>query len=277
MTILAWHNQIESATLTSDTTWSATLPITNLQNYLLPKVARTINDTPFTLTATFASAVSVGCVFLANHNLGRLSTVQIKSYNGVTLVNDSGAMVVYPQRTNVVVPDAEIATLRHDFCYFLPQNSSIDKVEVIVTPTAASYVQIGRLFIGETYEPSGGVDYGDQPLTYKDLSEIKTMPRGTKYAYQQQKIRSVDLTLKYMPESEAFENLLNAQRRLGLSGEVIYSQFGRQTLTSVAAVLAQNTTFFAGCFVANFVDLNPLNQQFYQGYNTQLKLLEVAI
>lgn len=275
--LLAWHNQIESATLTSDTTWTATLPITNLQNYLLPKVARTANNNPFTLTATFASAVTCGCVFIANHNLNRLSTIRIKTYNGATEKSDSGVMHVYPQRLNALVAAAEIATLRHDFSYFLPQNEAIDKVEISITPSGGSYVQIGRVFIGETYEPIGGVDYGDQPMVYKDLSEIKTTLRGVRYAYPQQKLRSVDLNLKYVPEVEAFDSLLNAQRRIGLTGEIVYSHSGRPTLTSLSGIYAQSTQFFSQCFIANMVDLNPLNQNFYNAFSMQMKFLEIAV
>ena len=104
--LLAWHNQIELATLTSTAAYAATLPLTNLQNYLLPKVARTTSSAAFTITATAAALATVGCVFIANHNLGRLSTVRIKSYTGATLMDDSGVMAVYPQRSGTVVSAA---------------------------------------------------------------------------------------------------------------------------------------------------------------------------
>ncbi len=274
--LLAWHNQIENATLTSDATFVSTLPLANLKSYLLPKVARTTTNDPFTITATFAAAISVGCIFIVNHNLARLSTVQIKCYKDDLLVDDSDVMVVYPKVSGYVAQSEMIATLRRDFAYYLPQNTSIDKVDVIFTPANSSYVQIGRLFISECYEPSGGVDYGDQPISYRDLSEVKTTARGIRYAYQQQKLRSVDLTLKYLPESEIFNSIFDAQRRLGVTGEIVYSHTGRPTLSSVPQGLAQSPEVYAQCFMANFVELNPLNQAFYRGYNTVLKLLEVA-
>jgi hypothetical protein len=274
--LLAWHNKIDNATLTSDATFVATLPLANLKSYVLPKVARTTDDNAFTITATFASS-SVGCVAVANHTLGRTSQVQIKVYASATLVHDSGVLAVYPYKSGAIVLDDEIATLRHDYIYFLPANITATKVEFIFTPSDASYVEIGRLFVGETYEPSGGVDYGDQPLRYQDLSEIKTTPRGIRYAYQQQMLRSVDLALKYLPESEIFESIFDAQRRLGVRGEVIYAHRGRPTLANTATGLAKNTTAYAQMFLANFTELNPLNQLFLRGCNTVLRLLEVAV
>lgn len=277
--ILAWHNQINSATLTSDTTWVGTLPLDNLKNYVLSKVARTTTDAAFTITALFDNAITIGCVMLCNHNVGKLGRVNIKCYNNTDLIDDSEDLATRPQASNALVSDTLFDTMRNDLVYWLPSNQAITSVEITITNTGNpdNYIELGRIFAGESYEPANGIDYGDCPISYKDLSEIVTVPSGVKYAYPQQKLRSVDLTLKYLSDSEAIDTIFDAQRRLGLVGEVVYAQLGKPTYTIISSKRAMTTAYYATCFIGNLSELSPLDQQFFNGYKTQLRIEEVAV
>lgn len=70
--IIASPNLIDSGTL-SGGSWVATLPVTNLQNRLLGKVARSTNAvlTSTKFTITYASAIYADVLALVAHNFSQ--------------------------------------------------------------------------------------------------------------------------------------------------------------------------------------------------------------
>jgi hypothetical protein len=272
--ILAWNNQIDNATLTSDVTFLAALPLNNLKTTPLSKVARTDSEPDCVITATFAALKSIGCVMLCNHNLSRLGTARIKLYNGVTLLEDSGVCYVYPAKSGAVVSDEE--AYRADFCHFFTQNYSADKVEITLSEPVNSYIQLGRVFAGEQYEPIQGIDYGDAPLSIKDLTETETTPQGTKYFFEQQKIRSVSLSLKYLSQAESLDVLMPLQLK-GVSHEIVYSYSGKPVYTDISGVNAQTTHYQRTTFLGRYTAINPLSAAFFEGWQTGFTIEEIAI
>lgn len=283
--ILGLNNQIESATLTAvdvvaatPTVFETTLPLTHLQNYILPKVARTTTDAALTLTATFSPAITAGVVMLANHNIGRLGKVRIKAYLSSIEVDDSGDLYVWPYSGGAIVNAALIATMRPDYAYFLPANTSVDAVKITITDTsnADTYIQIGRLFVGETFDAEKGVEYGDAGVAYKSMSEIQTVPRGIKYPYKQSPLRVATVNYTALTDDEAINTIFDAQRQTELIGEVVYSYKGRPTYSTISSTYAQSREFFARCFLGNFSELNPITAAFYNAHGTLLSIEEVA-
>lgn len=284
--ILGLNNQIETATLAAvdvvaatPTVFETTLPLTNLQNYILPKVARTTTDAAFTITATFAAAITAGVVMLSNHNISRLGKVRIKSYLSSVEVDDSGDLYVWPYVGGAIVSATLIATMRPDYAYFLPANTSVDEVKITITDTsnADTYIQMGRIFIGETFDAERGVEYGDAGIAYKSLSDIQTVPRGIKYPYRQRPLRLATVAYKALTEDESINTIFDAQRQTELIGEVVYSYMGRPTYATISATYAQSREFFARCFLGNFTELNPITVAFFNGHAAALAIEEVAI
>lgn len=276
--IIALNNVVDDAVLTSTTTWETTLPLVNLQNYLLPKVAQTTNDDVFTLTATLSSSKSVGAMALAGHNLGRLAKVRVKSYLASVLVDDSDELWVWPKNNGAVISADLIATMRGDFVYFLPSNLTIDRVDITVdsTSNANNAIKIGRLFIGKTFEPSLSVEYENATVGYKSLSELQTVPAGMKYAAKRLPVRTATITYSGLTETEMAETVFDGIRQADLTGEVLFS-YSRPVYQIINDVKAVSQAFYARCFLGNFSELNPISHAYYNAFGATLAIEEVAV
>lgn len=77
---LAWQNRVDAATL-SGGSWLSTLPITNMQDRQLQKVARTTNAaaTSTTFDVDLGNPYPIGCVALVNHNISVNGRVKISA------------------------------------------------------------------------------------------------------------------------------------------------------------------------------------------------------
>lgn len=270
---LSLSNFVDNATLTSTGTFEATLPLLNLKSKLLSKVARTTSTAALSLNLSWVLSKSIGLVMLCHHNLSVNATVRI-----VTDTDDSGDLAVFPVNAtgNGFVTDS---TQRKDVVYWLPTNVTSTSTTITITdPTNADgYIQIGRLFVGTSFSPTRGVEYGKAQIGYKSLSEIQTLPSGVKYGYERMPIRTVALNLTALTDDEAFITLFNALRQADQLGEVVYSHNGYPTYVLFNAKKALYQDDFSRSFMGNFTQTNPLDLVNYNAVDASLTLDEVAL
>jgi hypothetical protein len=98
--MIGYPNRIDAAALSSGS-WAATLPLANLQNRVLGKVARstdaTVTSTKFDIDLSAPKNIRV--LALVNHNLSLLATVRIRGATDAAFastVYDSGYVAVWP-------------------------------------------------------------------------------------------------------------------------------------------------------------------------------------
>ncbi len=301
---LSYPNRIDECTVTSPSSWSAALPLANVQDRVLQKVARTntgVKTALININLT-AQARLIGCVALANHNLSTSATVQFRGYSGPivdgsptgVLRFDSTANyfawpVIYAADRGLIpwenknfwrgtVEEDQRKSYTHLAVYYAPSDQICKSVTIAITDTsnADNYLEIGRIFLGRTVEPEYNPDYGDISQGYIDLTEIQRAV-GTKYFYVQPKMRTLDILLKNLNQTEALSGFYDAQREVGVSGELLYA-FSKPEYISSANININMTTdknFYARTFMANFAQLDPVTTAYFDGYSTAIKLEEI--
>lgn len=240
-TILAYGNRIDDATLFGGS-WLATLPLTNLQDRRLGKVARSsaagLADTKFDVDLGGVRLTRV--VALVNHNFSvdalyriRLSSVSDFS----TTVADSGWTDVWPR----VYPSGsvpwgspswwsgryaaeDIAGYTATLVYLLPatKNARYIRIEIDDTANEAGYVQIGRVFTSDGWQPVRNMTYGGSGLGWEDPSGVQKSLSGAASFDEKNKLRVARFGLAAMTEGEAMGNAFEIQRFAGITKEVLF-------------------------------------------------------
>ena len=296
---LCWPNRTDEATISSFTvsgglptttpaTWLTTLPLLNVKDRILQKVARTAAGTKtVAVCALLPKERLLGVVALANHNLSISATVRIRFFKGTSnasaLLYDSGATnrcwpVVKRQAqipwgsTNFwlgTIEEEQRQSYTKLFTHFSPLNKGGRYVEIIIDDTVGNvdnFVQIGRLFVGQWIEPEFNPDWGDVNQGYIDSTEIQEVPgTGTEFFYNHAKKRTVTLAWKHLSLSDAFSGVYDAYRSQGVSGEVLYA-FSKNV---------QDQNYYARTFLARFASLDPIGMPYLNAFSASINLQEI--
>ena len=238
--MLGIPNRIDSATI-SGGSWQATLPLADLQNRTLGKVARS-SDALATSTkfdVDLGTEKNIRLLSLVNHNLSLDATVRIKAAataDFAILAYDSGSVEVWP----VVYPSETLAWEDNNwwdgkytaeqregytwsFNHILAANSLTRywRVEITDTANASGYVQIGRVFIGTAWQPEINMSYG-VALGWETDTAIQRARSGSLYFDRRTPRRVVRFSLETMLIDDAMANAFEVQRRAGIDGEVLF-------------------------------------------------------
>lgn len=84
---------------------------------------------------------------------------------------------------------------------------------------AAPYVEIGRLWLGQSWRPMRNMDR--DRLQYEDLSETQQSLGGVQFFDVRPKRRVYSFSLPNLTEEEGYGDALDLQRRVGITGDVI--------------------------------------------------------
>jgi hypothetical protein len=239
--LLGYPNRADGCTLSSGS-WEATLPLNNLKNRTLGKVARTTNDslssTKFDIDMTSAKLVNV--LALVNHNLSLDAQFRIRGSTASDFsVNsyDSGWLEVWPSVYPVESLDwldprfwdgkyseEEISGYTTALIHVLPSTKVLRywRVEFDDTANAAGYVQVGRLFIGPTWEPEENAATGAASIGWETKTDIQEALGGSEFFQRRAPFRVSRFTLDILSESEAFSNVFEIQRQAGVDQEVLW-------------------------------------------------------
>lgn len=248
---LAWQNRTDEGAL-SGGSWLSALPLTNLQNRQVQKVARsngvTAAATKFDID--LGQARSIGVIGLVVHNISVSGTVRITASDSAaftTLYYDSGAVAAWP--SGVIPTDLLeweddnfwLGTLSQQaragyqspFILRLPsiQNMRYWRVEIVDTGNSDGYIQIGRLFMARGWTPNVNYSYGSG-LGFQDPTPVDTSLSGAEYFDIRSKYRVMTFTLPYITDTEAYSYALELQRLAGVSGEILVMPDGGTSLTT---------------------------------------------
>lgn len=239
--VFGWPNRIDEATLSSSGTWQATLPLANLQSRVLATVARSnmslLADPDIVID--LGQARRIGVVALVAHNLSVVATLRVEGATdaGFTAgVYDSGFFNVWPSG----VVDADLLEWEDDNfwlgtvsaearagyqapCIHLLPAAEIARYWRITLHdpgNADGYLQAGRVFLSDVWQPAANYSYGAQ-LGYEDRSGVAESLGGTEFFDARAKFRVHRLTLDWLSESEGYNRLIEMQRQLGQTGELL--------------------------------------------------------
>lgn len=238
--LLGTLNRLDSATL-SGGSWQSTLPLANLKDRRLSKLARTTNATTgsTTLTLDFGQARNIGVVALVAHNLSVGATFRIYGDDAAdfaTPIYDSGAIDVWPsgmipqellewEDDNFwlgTVSQEAVAGFHAPFVHVLSAAQTLRYWKIAITDTGNpdGYIQIGRIYIGSAWQPDYNRSYGAS-LGYDDTSSSEASLAGEEFFDVRRRRRVHHFQLDFLSETEARDRVLELQRLQGTTGEVL--------------------------------------------------------
>lgn len=238
--ILAYGNLIEEAAL-SGGQWQADLPLTNLQDRRLGRVARSISqaEAHTTFDAEWPATRLFRVIALVSHNLSIDAQYRVRlsiESDFATTVADSGWRDVWP----IVFPlgalpwgapnwwsgkfaAADIASAKNTLTYILPRsmNARYIRVEISDELNTAGYVQIGRVFAADGWQPVRNIIYGAS-LSWESRTEVQEALSGAEYFNIRPAPRIAKVELAQMSQDEAMSAAFDMQRRMGVHDEVLF-------------------------------------------------------
>lgn len=237
---LAWRNRTDEGTLSSGS-WLSTLPLNNLKNRQVQKVARSSDATNAStkFVIDLGSARAIGVLALIVHNISASGLIRIRGNTSSSFVSptfDSGWLSVWPSG---IIPSSLLeweddnfwlgtisasdrAGYQSPYIYQLSTAQTLQywQVEIDDTGNSDGYVQIGRLFMAATWTPTYNYLLGAS-LNYEDPTTIETSLSGAEYFDVRSKNRSFAFKLEFMNSTEAYSQLLEMQRLSGTSAEIL--------------------------------------------------------
>ena len=236
-------NRIDGATTLSGGAWVESLPLDNLKDRALARVARSIdvsiNSTKFTIA--FDRQRTIRALALLAHTISFSGRIRIRAsdqsdfsvlkydatvdawpatggdwnINELEWENDNYWLGSYSQE------DTEGQTAI--FLHLLPQNVQARywRINIIDIQNAAGYIDIGRVFIGDAFlHPQINMLYGAS-LGYEDSTGIETAISGAEYFDPREPLRVARFHLGHLTKDESFAQALELTRRAGIWKEVL--------------------------------------------------------
>ena len=281
--LLAWQNRTDEGTL-SGGSWQSTLPLANLQNRVVQKVARSTNanlsSTKFDID--LGAARAIGVVALVVHNVSVIGKVRITGDDAAdfaTPVYQSAWIDAWPagqipqsllewEDDNFwlgTLSSNQRAGYQSPFIHVLPTQQILRywRVEVDDTTNTDGFIQIGRLFMSAAWRPSVNYDMGAQ-LSYTDPTPVAASLSGAEYFDVRSKAREFTVRLSALTESEAYDYALQIQRLAGVSGEVL-----------VVPDTADTTRIPIRAYLGRLTDLRPIAHAKNGIFETAITLREL--
>lgn len=239
-TILAYANQIDNATL-SGGSWVSTLPLTNLQDRRLGKLARSTDalEASTTFDIDLGSTRLLRVFALCGHNFSAAATRRfqfsaVEDFSSVVL--DTGWVDVWPEVYPFGTVDwgspnfwsgryseEEIAGYNASAVHIFDQSTNARYVRVEISDEAnlSGYVQMARVFVGDGWQPTRNMVYGAS-IGWIDRTGVQEARSGAEYFDIQRMPRIARFDLPAMSESEAMSNAFDIQRAMGTAGEMFF-------------------------------------------------------
>lgn len=280
-----FYPNIDSKATLSLGSWSATLPLANLQDRTVQLVARTTDaaNASSKFLATFDKARPMNVVALVNHNLGVDATYRFRLYDdaGLTmLAYDSGAVNVfgtfYDEDTDpggwdggnlwdLGLTAEEREGLTPTLVHLLPTTVSARYllVELFDSANPAGYVQAGRFFVANGWTPAYNMAYGAS-LQYEPRDEIAEADSGAEYFNARPAPRVARFELGFMSEAEGMARAFDMQRTLGTTREVLFMWNQADTLH-----------FLRRTFLARMRVLSPIEENFFDNLRNTHEVKEL--
>lgn len=277
-TLIGWRNRMVSGATLSGGSWESTLPLNNLLTTERAEIARSTDEltTSTKFTVDFGQARTIKALALLNHNISQVGSWRVKfgttSGAGDIYTSDWQAAWFIPFGTGADewesnawwgVPNDEY--MGHPFMAPLLLNQSYSTrymtVEIDDTTNPDGYIQIGRVFAGEAFDPEYGPAYGLKQ-GWKDASKVETNDSGAPFVDQRRCLRTVSFDLPYV----------------GLDDSAILYEFQRRSGTTREVMYIPDKTDYQECqrygFVGRMPDIQPQSYNYYRAKSLSITLEE---
>lgn len=280
---LGFPNRVDAATV-SGGSWQSTLPITNIKDRRLSRLARSANAVLAStiINLDLGAAKTVGAIALVTHNFSASALVRIRGDDAAdfsTPLYDSGWVNVWPSG---VIPQELLEWEDDNFWlgtvsaealagYQAPYINLMEskpvlrywRIEINDTSNPSGYVQLGRIFIGDVWTVSANYSYG-AGLSAEDQTQVESSIGGEEYFDVRKRFRVHRYDLEYLNTQEAYSRVIDMYKLAGISGEILVVQDSSDV-----------TNGFRRNFLCRMRNLQPVTDKYYGVKSVQMELKEV--
>ena len=280
-TIIGYQNRIDAATFAAYGSWSTTLPLTNIKTRSLSRKARSTNAANSSTKLRFALDIDriVSTLGVIAHNLTVSATWRYRVYSDsayTTLVYDSGTLNVWPSSPygtyewedvhfwDLLPTDEEIAYYTKNIIYVVPQIVAAQyyQIEFFDSTNTNGYVELGRIFVGQTYQPVLNMNLGAS-IGYESPTIIDTAMSGAEFFDRRESFRVAQFTLDHLTYAESILNN-DIMKISGTDLEVLYIWDSSDELN-----LQRRS------FLGRLKALSPISQPYNTRYQTTYEIKEL--
>jgi len=283
--LFAFPDRTLAATL-SGGSWQAGLPLANLQNPLLSKVARSADAAlASTLWDVDLGAVrAIRLLSIIRHNASANATARWTFFSdaGHTLpVHDTGWLPFWPAYWPVLAQEWEadefwtgdltaedIASYdpRPDLwhCLAQPIHARYARVEVSDAANPDGYFELGRALIAPAVQAVQGV-LVDPRAGWRSQTTVEQALGGVEYFNRRRAVRIVEGLFEHMSTGEGMAIFYDRQRRLDIAGEMYFVWDPDDTLL----------LYRQRSMLCRAEQLDPLENPYYDGARSPVRFKEI--
>jgi hypothetical protein len=234
---IVFDNLTNTGTLGSSGTFETNLPLTNLAIPSRSKTARTTTDADFNITENFTESQYCSAFCITQFNFTTAATIRLRIYSGEnqtgTLLYDSGVTNIYELKGwgefIWAIPDSWGDTWNTEDTapiFILFFDSVIFKsilVDISDSSNPDNYIEIGRMFYGQTSELAVDVDEG-LSIGYEENTKQFRTASGTLRANQATPFRVLNFSRSVISDSEQLL-LLQQTKKTGKRVDLLVSVY----------------------------------------------------
>lgn len=235
---ILWNKPTDAGSY-SGGAWSGSLPLANLAEADVRRVARTTgvtaSDTRFRVDLNAAMPVSISDFVLLNHNMSTTATVRFVVTSDASDASPSARTLdtgVLPVWVPTVLPgalpwgvfpwDGIDAAAYPGGPAFFHRSGQVGFgrylwVYIADASNAAGYMQIGRFMAGQSWSPKINAAYGAS-IRWMDPSETKRTRGGRRLALTRPRYRQFEMSFGRLSKDEALGVAFEIDRQLGKGG-----------------------------------------------------------
>lgn len=283
---ILWEKPSDRCSL-SGGSWAAGLPLANIKNTDIKRVARTTNAAPsstrFRLDFGSESLPVWSMFVLLAHNITTSGKVRVVVTSDAT-DSDPGARVMDTGLTPAWEPTVVWGTLPWGafpwdgvdteaypggalWFYLNPEPVYGRYVWVYVEDVGNpnGYIDIGRFLAGQAWSPARNINFGAQ-INWIDPSPVRRSRYGRRFSEELPKYRTVDMQFGLLTQAEAIGASFDILRKVGKTGDLFY----------VEDPQADPSLRFRTSVYASLVENSPITNEFHDGFTWRLSLEEIV-
>lgn len=262
---------------------SFAIPITQLQSRIIKSPARTTDamDGSFVVDGLFDRERSVRLLALVRHNFTIDAQFRFRVFLDdmwTTLEYDSGLQPVFPEVYteetetwdggnffDLTLSEEDREDLTATLIHVLPDSFTgvTFRLEVFDSLNPDGYLEAGRLFVGDGWQPVHNMAYGAQ-IGFEARSLVDESIGGTEFFDEREDFRVARFALPRTQEDEALATGFELLRRQSITKDVFYMWDTADTVH----VLRRS-------FIGRLRQLSPIEADFVQNFAHQFEIKEL--
>lgn len=242
--MVGFPNRIDGSLVTGGA-WADAMPLANLKDRLLSRIARSINleETSTTFLIDLGRRQSIKIFALVAHNMTLGARYRLEASNNADL-SAPALSKTYDAWGRLAGGRWDINALQwenrnywlggytqEDIAGQTPVASQVFpltvtarywRVTILDRSNQAGFAQVGRVFMGDGFlEPTINMNWGAN-IAYEDATTVDTSLSGVEFFDPREPVRVVRFTLAHLSPEEGLGRALELTRRAGISREVFF-------------------------------------------------------